>query len=123
MKYLLSQALLLLTSVIIMFYLFRISGFVPVNSDNSLNWYNISTVFLLIFIFVESFLALLIYAFMKFFVFGIKGEVNKYWITKWAVVVALIVLILLFLNVFNFLTLTWGIIIVVLIFLAVMFIR
>lgn len=123
MKYLFSQGLLLVSSVIILFYLLRIPGFIPLESDSSFNWYNISTVLLLIFVFIEALVALLIYAVMKIFIFGIKGDIDKFLVTKWSVGISLTVLILLFLNLFHFLTLTWGIIIVVLIFLAVMFIR
>lgn len=123
MKYLLSQGLLLILSVIVLLYLFTVEGFLPVDRAGKENWYNISTVLILLFIATESLVSIVITVVLKAFILGRNGIINNFWVTKWAVAVSIALTLLILLNIFNFLPLGWGIIIVVLIFIGIVLLR
>jgi len=123
MKYLRVQIILFLLSVIFVYYFSTLEYFVPYNDELVLNWYNIVIVSIVIFLFIESLVGIIIYTYFKLKAYG-RNEWPPYYVSlKWGLVSGITTLALLFLNSFNFLTLPWGIAIVIIVVIGVLLFR
>lgn len=108
MKYFWMQLILGVVSVIFMYYFQTLEYFTPKDSDNFPNWYNISVVLVLIGLFTQSLVSLTIYIVQKALLYGRNENPPPYGALKWGISGALVIVALLVLNIFHFLTLTWG---------------
>jgi hypothetical protein len=112
MKYFISQLVLLIMSVIILYYLGTLTYFKPQNSDSSLNWYNLITVLTLLALAAESVVSIATHILLKVFIYGRKEHPPVFRSLKWGICAALLVPILFLLNIFHILSLEWGVLIV-----------
>ncbi len=108
MKFLFTQLVLLITSVIFLIYLFSLDYFLPYNFGNEVNWYNLSTVLILLFIFIQSFISLTIFLTQKFLAYSWSEFPNFKVAMKWGIIIATSFIGGFLLNVFSVLVFPWG---------------
>ncbi|MBD3328931.1 hypothetical protein GF357_00345 [Candidatus Dojkabacteria bacterium] len=123
MKYFWIQLILGLLSVVFLYYFQTLDYFRPRDAENFPNWYNIATVLALIGLFTESLISLIIYLLQKLMLFGRNEFPPAHNALKWGVSAGLIVVALLLLNIFHFLTLTWGLAIVAVVILGILILK
>lgn len=115
MKYLLSQLLVLVMSVIFLIYLASLEYFLPYTSSGEANWYNIVMVLVLVLFAVEAIASLVVYLGQKFIAYGWKEFPDYKSSLKWGIVVSLLFSISLFLHIFHIINFAWGLGVAVLI--------
>ncbi len=123
MRYLITQLLILIWSVIFLYYLSGLSRFIPLTADDLPNWYNVFIVFFLLFMAVESFMSVLIFLFQKFIICNWKEFPPIYSSLKWGIGLGLLIVVLLILNIFHLLNLWWGLAIAFVIFIGFVLIK
>lgn len=121
MKFLLSTAFVLISSVTFLYYLLQNQTFLPFNNLGDYNWLNIGVLFVLSFLIVFSLILLFIYLFLLFSKRFSTGRVSRILMVKFSFILTSGIFIIFLLNFFNILSLAWGvsIFIVVLIFLFI----
>ncbi len=121
MKFLLSTAFVLISSVTFLYYLLQNQTFLPFNNLGDYNWLNIGVLFVLSFLIVFSLILLFIYLFLLLSKRFSTGRVSRILMVKFSFILTSGIFIIFLLNFFNILSLAWGvsIFIVVLIFLFI----
>lgn len=120
MKFLLIQSITLIGSVIILMYLNSLDYFLPFNTADELNWYNLSVVLSLLFFALESLISLFIYLVQKFLAFGWKEFPDYRMGLKWGLGISLSFMLILLLNSFHILTIQWGLILIALVIITLL---
>lgn len=114
MKYLLSQLLILILSVIILLYFFSLEYFLPIK-DGIFDWYNIFLVIFFIFLSVQSIVSIVFFLSEKFLTCGIKEfpRINRS--LKWGIAIGLCSTLSILFSIFNILPLFYAFSILVII--------
>jgi hypothetical protein len=123
MKYLLTQIIVLILGVTLLYYFMSLDYFLPIGPDGSSNWYNIFYTLTLLFIILEGFLSITIYLTQKFTAYGRKEFPDKGFSLKWGIGLSLGFILLLLLNIFHLLSLPWGILVMILVVIVFRFIK
>lgn len=121
MKYLLIQLITLIVTVILLYYISTLPYFYPETIDGEPNWYNIFYGLLLLFLVLESFISIAIYLVQKFTIYGRKEFPDKNFSIKWGLIISSLIIVLLLLNIFHILNITFGILIVVVVIIVALF--
>lgn len=108
MKFLFTQLVLLVTSVIFLIYLFSLDYFLPYHSGSEVNWYNLSTVLILLYILIQSLISLTIFLTQKFLAYSWSEFPNSKVAMKWGIIIATSFVGGFILNVFSILVFPWG---------------
>lgn len=123
MKYLSIQTILLLASVIILYYFSTLTYFLPTAGDNSPNWYNIFAVIFVLFVLSQSIISLSVFFIEKIFTCGKKEMPHFSRSLKWGLGISFGLIIVLLMHIFHLLNLAWGLVIGLVILLGILFIR
>jgi len=123
MKYVIIQTILLLLSVIFLYYFSTKGYFLPLDSNGKPLWLNISLVMSLIFITTQALFSILITFIQKRLFFGKKEMPPIFSSLKWGMGIAICLIMVILLNVFHLLSIQWGLLIVFLIFIVLILIK
>jgi hypothetical protein len=108
MKFLFVQIISLIVSVTFLLYLLSLEYFLPYGADGVLNYYNLVTVLILLFVLVESLISLLVFLVQKFVAFS-WGEFPSHKLAvKWGLIFAVAIVGGILLNIFDILVFPWG---------------
>jgi hypothetical protein len=108
MKYLLIQFLLLVSSVLILYYLFLQNSFLPQDDLGMIIWQNYILFLVLFTISIEAVFAISIFSFQKVFLTPKSNWPGIYTSLKWGMVIAITLMLILTLNILHLITLLWG---------------
>lgn len=122
MKYLLTQTIILFTSVFFLYYFVSQKYFIPANDIGDLNWRYIALALFLFALTLQAILWIVIYLILAI---RVKFTPNKKNVTedsskedskidmlipfKWSIIISILFILILLLNLFHFLTFWWGI--------------
>lgn len=123
MKFIFTQIVLLSLGVTMLLYLMSLNSFVPF-FEGGVDWYNLTTILLLLFTTIQAVVSLPIFLFQKFSLFE-KGEFPKPHIAlKWGIGVGICLIISLLLSIYSIIPLAFGFtaLIIVLVILNLMFV-
>lgn len=123
MKYLITQSILLVLSVAILYYFSTLPYFLPVNSENIPNWYNVFAVLAVVFVAIQAFVSLFVFLLEKFMTCGKKEFPNFSRSLRWGIGIALGFFVLVLLNVFHVLSIQWGLVVGLVIIVAIVVIK
>lgn len=115
MKFLIAQGLVALLSAVFMYYFTSLDYFLPLGEDGSVNWYTISAMLTVIFLFTQSIVSLALFMVQKFMAFGWKEFPHPRSALQWGSGVGIGIVVMLMLNSFHILSLQWGLVILALI--------
>lgn len=110
MKYLLSQSILLILSVILLYFFFTTPQFLPTNTYGELDWYKISAVLVVIFLLLQSFISLVIYLTQKFLAYGKNEFPDKNYSLLWGLGLSFCIIISMLFHIFHLLNFSYSII-------------
>jgi hypothetical protein len=120
MKYLSVQLIILLWSVIFLYYLTGNSFFLPIDAKGEINWYNVLVTLALLCFAIQSAVAILIYIIRKI---AKRKDSNQKAATKWGIGLSVIFLLLVALNFTHLLSWQWGAVIAVIVILGIILIK
>jgi hypothetical protein len=123
MKYLFSQILVVFLSAIFLLFLFGQETFLPFDSERNIDWYNVSSFLIFFFFLMQGVFSILLFLFQKFFTCGIKEFPCFKSSLKWGFLISLLIIFILFLNIFHFVSLVWGLVIVFVIIVLLLLIK
>lgn len=136
MKYLLTQTIILFTSVFFLYYFVSQKYFIPANDIGDLNWRYIALALFLFALTLQAILWILIYLILavriKFTSIEKKitdeptKEDSKIDILipfKWSIIISILFILILLLNLFHFLTFWWGIGLAILIIIILLYFK
>jgi hypothetical protein len=115
MRYILFQILVVFFSAMFLLFLFQQESFSPKDLEGNVDWYSVSTVLFFVFLSLQSIFSIVLFIFQKFLTCGIKEFPSFNQSLKWGVIVSFLFILILILNLFNVINLTWGLVILVLI--------
>ncbi len=110
MKYLLSQSILLVLCVILLYFFFTTPQFLPTNAYGELDWYKISAVLVVIFLLLQSFISLVIYLTQKFLAYGKNEFPDKNYSLFWGLGLSLSIVISILFHIFHLLNFSYSVI-------------
>lgn len=108
MKFLFVQVISLIISVTFLLYLTSLEYFLPYTSQGLVDYYNLTTVLILLFLAVQSFVSLIIFLFQKFLAFELSEFPNHSHALKWGLIIAVSLVAGILLNLFDILVFPWG---------------
>ena len=123
MKYILFQIFIVFLSAMFLLFLSQQEFFLPKDLEGNVDWYNVSSVLFFLFLSLQGLLSILLFLFQKFLTCGIKEFPSLNQSLKWGIIVSFLFILILILNVFNFVNLLWGLIILVLIIIFLILIK
>ncbi len=121
MKYAVIQGIIMTWSVIFLYYLSRSSFFLPLDPHGKVNWYNVSILFILLFLFLQGLVSMIIYLVRKALKKPEQG--SRLFSMKWGLGVGTIFIMLVALNITHLLSWQWGIIISAVVILGIILIK
>jgi hypothetical protein len=123
MKYIGVQVLILICSVLFLYYFATQQYFLPENSDGQLLWSNLVIFLALIGTLLESLVALCVYIGQKVFFYGGIEWPRKRASLKWGFVVSVTLVLVIIMHLLHFIALPWGLMIATIIFIALFLLK
>jgi hypothetical protein len=119
MKYLISQLILSVVSVTILYYLFGLDYFRPYERSGELNWYNISIFLGILAILLQAVISTIVYLIQKFLAFGLKEFPDKGFSLKIGLLLTFVIIGIMIFNVLGWGSLVWIVILMAVIILLI----
>ncbi|MCA9375003.1 hypothetical protein KC622_01590 [Candidatus Dojkabacteria bacterium] len=123
MKYLLTQVVAIIVSVTLLYYFSTLNQFLPLTPEKEINWYNLFSVLTLVFVLLEGVISFSLYLLQKFLTCGWREFPDKSFSLKWGLGLSIGIIFIIVLNIFHLFSLPWGVVILVIISLAMVFLR
>lgn len=123
MKYLLTQVVVIVVSVTLLYYFSTLDQFLPLTPEKEINWYNLFSVLTIIFLFLQASISLILYLLQKALTCGWREFPEKSLSLRWGLGLSIGIIFIIVLNIFHLFSLPWGIVILGVISLAMMFLR
>lgn len=123
MKFLSVQLILLLLSVIFLYYFSTLPYFTPYTKTGDIEWYNVFLVLGISGVVIQSIISIIIFMYQKLRAFG-KKEFPPYEdALMWGITVTILIITLALLNIFHLLELQWGLILIGVFLIIIWFLR
>ncbi len=123
MKYLFLQTFVGFLGAMFLLFLFQTEEFLPFDEEGNVNWYNVFSVLFFLFIFTQAVVSIILFLFQKFLTCGLKEFPSFKNSLKWGIVISFLFVFILFLNVYNFISFMWGLVVMVFILLLLILIK
>ncbi len=123
MKYLFLQTFVSFLGAMFLLFLFQQEHFLPLDEKENFNWYNIFSVLFFLFLILQGVFSIMFFLFQKFLTCGIKEFPSFNTSLKWGVLFSILFIFVVLLNIYNIVSLSWGIGIVALILFLLILIK
>ncbi len=123
MKYIFLQTFVTFLGAMFLLFLFQQEHFLPFDESQEFDWYNIFTVLFFLFLIIQGVISLILYLFQKFLTCGIKEFPSYNYSLKWGILVSILFILVILLNIYNIMGLTWGLLAIVLIIFLLILIK
>ena len=123
MKFLFLQAFIIFISAIFLLFLFGQDNFLPLNSKENVDLYNVSSVLIFFFFLSQAFFSILLFLFQKFLTCGLKEFPPFNTSLKWGIIVSLLIILIVILNIFHVVNFVWGLVIIFVIIVMLLLIK
>ncbi len=123
MKYIFLQTFVTFLGAMFLLFLFQQEHFLPFDESQEFDWYNIFTVLFFLFLIIQGVIFLILYLFQKFLTCGIKEFPSYNYSLKWGILVSILFILVILLNIYNIMGLTWGLLAIVLIIFLLILIK
>lgn len=112
MRFIFLQTFIIFLSVIFLLFLFGQEHFLPFDKKENIDWYNVFSVLIFLFFFIQSLFSIILFLFQKFLTCGLKEFPVFNTSLKWGILIALLVILIIILNIFHIVSLAWGLVII-----------
>ncbi len=113
MKFIFLQTFLIFFSAMFLLFLFGQDHFLPFDEKENIDWYNVSSVLIFLFFFIQGFFSIVLFLFQKFLTCGLKEFPSFNMSLKWGILTSLLVILIIILNIFHVVNLLWGLLIII----------